>query len=79
MCTWGGGEPGLGAVLIQGISPQLEKVVFSLEGCAIVHSLPVSATPGLCGWAEGVVCSRKRWLSSWSAVGMDKACVCLRP
>ena len=61
----------------QGLSPQLEKVDPSLEGCAIVQNLPASATPGHSGWAEGTVCRRKRPLFPWSAVGKDKAS--LRP
>ena len=44
--TWGGREPGLGAVVGQGRSPQLEKVFPSPEGCTIVQNLPASATPG---------------------------------
>ena len=40
------GARGLGAVVGQGLSPQLEKVVPSLEGYAIVQSLPASATLG---------------------------------
>ena len=44
--TWGGGEPALGAVVGQGRSPQLEKMVPSPEGCTIVQNLPASATLG---------------------------------
>ena len=43
-CTLGGGEPGLGAVAGQGFSPQLEKVVPSLEGCTIAQNLPAFTT-----------------------------------
>ena len=77
LCTWGGGEPALSAVVGQRLSLQLEKVVSSLEGCVTVQNLPASTTPGLSGWAEGTVYSRKRRLSPWSAVGKDKACLCL--
>ena len=42
--TLGGGEPGLGAVAGQGFSPQLEKVVPSLEGCTIAQNLPAFTT-----------------------------------
>ena len=66
-------------VVGQGLSPQLEEVVPSLEGYVIVQNLPVSATPGHSGWAKGAVCRRKRLPSLWSAVGKDKACLCLPP
>ena len=54
---------------------QLEKAVPSLEGCTTVQSLPVPATLGLSGWAEGAVRSRKKWPPPWSAVEKDKACL----
>ena len=75
MRTWGGGEPGLGVVVGQSLSPQLEKVVPSLEGCAIAQNLPASATPRHSGWARGSVCRRILPLSPGSAVGKDKACL----
>ena len=77
--TWGGGEPALGAVLGQRLSPQLEKVVPSLEGCEIVQNLPASGIPTRSGWTEGSVCRRIRLLFPWSAVGKDKACLGLPP
>ena len=43
--TWGGREPGLGTGVGQGLSPQVEKVVPSLEGCTIVQKLPVFTMP----------------------------------
>ena len=61
LCTWGGGEPGLGAVVGQKLSPQLAKVVPSLEGCMIAQNLPASTTPRRGSWAEGADCRRIRW------------------
>ena len=49
----------LGAVVGQGLIPQLDKVIPSLEGGAIARNLPASATPWHSGWAEGSVCKRK--------------------
>ena len=73
--NWGGGKPGLGVVVGQRFSPQLEKVVPSLEGCGIVQNLPVSAIPRRSGWAEGDVCRRKTTPFPWSAAGKDKGCL----
>ena len=66
-------------VVGQRLSPQLEKVFPSLEGCAIVQNLPASTTPGHSGWSEGSVCRRKRRPYPWSAVGKDKGCLCPPP
>ena len=75
--TWGGGEPALHAVVGQRLSPQLEKVVPSLEGC-VIHRTCLRPPPlGHNAWAEGAICRRKRQPFPWSAVGKDKAC--LRP
>ena len=69
----GGEETALGAVVGQGLSPQLEKVIPSLEGCAIAWNLPASATPGRSGQAKGSVCKRKSLPFPWSTMGKDKA------
>ena len=62
----------MGSVVGQGCSPQWEKAVPSLEGCAIVQSLPASATPGLGGEVSNVVRSRIQW-PSLKCAGTDKA------
>ena len=48
---WGGGELGLGAVVGQGLRPQLEKAVPSLEGCAIAQNYLRLPPWGLAGAA----------------------------
>ena len=53
--TWGGGEPGLGVVVGQSLSPQLEEVVPSMEGCMLIQNRPASTTPGL----RDIVAGRK--------------------
>nr|XP_060515629.1 probable methyltransferase-like protein 25 [Panthera onca] len=53
--TWGGGEPGLGAVVGQSLTPQLEEVVPIMEGCMLIQNRPASTTPGL----RDVVAARK--------------------
>ena len=52
-----------------GLSPQLEKVVPSLEGCAIAQNLPVSAIPGTVAGLRAQSAGRKRWPFPWSAMG----------
>ena len=64
-------------VVVQGLSPQLEKVVPCLEGCEIVQSLPVSAILGGSREVSGIVYSRRKWSAPWGAVGKDKACLYL--
>ena len=52
--TWGGGELGLGVVVGQRLSLQLEKVVPSLEGCTTVQNLPpLGAVAGRRAWSAG--------------------------
>ena len=69
----------LGAVVGQGLSPHLEKVFPSLEGCAIVQNLSVSSIPRSSGWTKDEVCRRKTRLFPRSAVGKDKGCLCPPP
>ena len=80
LCTRGGGEAALGTVVGQGLSPQLEKVVPSLEGCVIVQNLSVSSTLGSSGWAKGQSAVGKG--GHLHGVLWEKtkpACVCLHP